>query len=58
VLLITLSGLGDDSANEVTFVVWYDASGPSIAVDRALLITRCSRGVAVDESGAPMDLCV
>jgi hypothetical protein len=58
VLLITLSGLGDDSASEVTYVVWYDASGPAVTVDRAFLITRCSRGVAVDESGAPMDLCI
>ncbi len=58
VLLITLSGLGDDSASEITYVVWYDASGPSIAIDRAFRITRCSRGVAVDESGAPLDACV
>jgi hypothetical protein len=58
VLLITLSGLGDDSASEVTYVVWYDPSGPAIAVDRAFMISHCSRGVAVDETGAPMDLCI
>jgi hypothetical protein len=58
VLLITLSGLGDDSASEVTYVVWYDSSGPAVTVDRAFLISRCSRGVAVDEAGAPMDLCI
>jgi hypothetical protein len=57
-LLITLSGLADDSASEVTYVVWYDDSGPSIAVDRAFRIIRCSRGVAVDEAGAPLDACV
>jgi hypothetical protein len=58
VLLITVSGLGDDSASEVTYVVWYDSSGPAVTVDRAFSITRCSRGVAVDESGAPLDLCI
>jgi hypothetical protein len=58
VLLITLSALGDDSVGEVTYVVWYDYSGPELAVGRAFLISRCSRGVAVDESGAPMDLCI
>jgi hypothetical protein len=58
VVLITLSGLGDDSASEVTYVVWYDSTGPAVTVDRAFLISRCSRGVAVDESGAPMELCI
>jgi hypothetical protein len=58
VLVITLSGLGDDSASEVTCVVWYDPSGPAIAIDRAFLISRCSRGVALDEAGRPLDLCV
>jgi hypothetical protein len=58
VLLINLSGLGDDSIGEVTYVVWYDASGPAVDIDRAFLISRCSRGVAVDESGEPLDLCI
>ena len=57
-VLITLTGLADDSIGEVTYVVWYDPSGPALAVDRAFMISRCSRGVAVDESGQPMDLCI
>jgi hypothetical protein len=58
VLLITLSCLGDDSASEVTYVIWYDSSGPAVNVDRAFQITRCSRGVAVDDAGQPLDLCI
>jgi hypothetical protein len=58
IFLITLSGLGDDSIGEVTYVVWYDPSPPVPTVERAFLISRCSRGVAVDEAGQPMDLCI
>jgi hypothetical protein len=58
IFLITLSGLGDDSIGEVTYVVWYDSSPPVPTVERAFLISRCSRGVAVDEAGEPMDLCL
>jgi hypothetical protein len=58
VFLITLSGLGDDSIGEVAYVVWYDPSRPVPTVERAFVISRCSRGVAVDEAGEPLDLCV
>ncbi len=58
VFVITLSGLGDDSIGEVTYVVWYDPSPPAPTVLRAYLISRCSRGVAVDEAGEPLDLCL
>ncbi len=58
VFLITLTGLGDDSIGEVTYVVWYDPSPPVPTVVRAFVIPRCSRGVAVDEAGQPMDLCL
>jgi hypothetical protein len=56
--LITLSGLADDSVGEVTYVVWYDPSAPVPTVERAFVISRCSRGVAVDEAGESMDLCI
>jgi hypothetical protein len=58
VFVITLSGLGDDSIGEVTYLAWYDNSGPAPFVLRAYLISRCARGVAVDEAGEPMGLCL
>ena len=58
VFIITLSGIGDDSIGEVTYVVWYDPSPPVPTVLRAFRVPRCSRGVAVDEAGEPMDLCL
>jgi hypothetical protein len=56
--VITLSGLADDSIGAVTYVVWYDPSPPVPTVERAFLISHCSRGVAVDEAGEPMGLCL
>jgi hypothetical protein len=58
VFVITLSGLGDDSIGEVTYLAWYDPSPPVPTVLRAYLISRCSRGVAVDEAGESLDLCL
>jgi hypothetical protein len=58
IFVITLTGLADDSIGAVTYVVWYDPSPPVPTVERAFLISHCSRGVAVDEAGEPMGLCL
>jgi hypothetical protein len=58
IFVVTLSGLADDSIGAVTYVVWYDPSPPVPTVERAFLISHCSRGVAVDDAGEPMGLCL
>jgi hypothetical protein len=58
VVVVTLTGIPDDSSSRVDYVVRYaDAEGVRSPTD-GLLFTYCDRGVAVDESGEPLDLCL